>query len=388
MPERRWLILAVLFVARTCMGFQFQTVASTAPGLMAELHVGYATIGSLIGVYMLPGLLLAFPSGLLSRRFGDKPVAVAGLALMLAGGLLLAVAATPPELFAGRLVSGAGAVLFNLMMTKMATDWFAGREIVLAMGVLVSSWPAGIASGLQLQPLLAAASGWRAVMVLAAGLSGLSLLLILLGYRAPPRGDPKPGTAALPVLPPAAQLLPTIVAGVMWGNINLALVLYFSFAPPELVRLGLAPTAAAGWAGAAVWVIMLSPPLGGGLAQRSGHPDAVSAFSALVGAAALALLPAGITPLAMGLLFGVFMGPVVSAITALPSRVLSPSHRAGGLGVFMTLYYLAVTVGPGIGGVLREQWGTPAAALFLAAGLMLSLAPLQGLFILLARRLH
>ena len=31
MMHRRWLILAVLFVARTAMGFQYQTVASTAP---------------------------------------------------------------------------------------------------------------------------------------------------------------------------------------------------------------------------------------------------------------------------------------------------------------------------------------------------------------------
>jgi len=38
--QRRWLILAVLFVARTAMGFQYQTVASTAPLLLRELHMG------------------------------------------------------------------------------------------------------------------------------------------------------------------------------------------------------------------------------------------------------------------------------------------------------------------------------------------------------------
>jgi len=139
MIDRRWHILGVLFLARTAMGFQFQSVASTAPLLIAELHLGYAAIGTLIGLYMLPGILIAFPGGLLSRSFGDKAVCAAGLVLMIVGGLLLGSAPTPTWVFAGRLVSGTGAVLFNLVLTKMTTDWFAGREIVLAMGVVLAS---------------------------------------------------------------------------------------------------------------------------------------------------------------------------------------------------------------------------------------------------------
>jgi len=52
MIDRRWHILGVLFLARTAMGFQFQSVASTATLLIAELHLGYAAIGTLIGLYM------------------------------------------------------------------------------------------------------------------------------------------------------------------------------------------------------------------------------------------------------------------------------------------------------------------------------------------------
>ena len=54
--HRRWLILAVLFVARTAMGFRYQTVASTAPLLLRELHVGFAEIGTLIGLYHISGV--------------------------------------------------------------------------------------------------------------------------------------------------------------------------------------------------------------------------------------------------------------------------------------------------------------------------------------------
>jgi hypothetical protein len=70
---------------------------------------------------------------------------------MIGGGLLSCAGDTVLPLTAGRLISGAGAILFNLVLTKMATDWFAGREIVFAMGSLMSSWPFGIALGLIVQ---------------------------------------------------------------------------------------------------------------------------------------------------------------------------------------------------------------------------------------------
>src|SRR3712207_8004456 len=44
--------------------------------------LGYAEVGSLIGLYFLPGVALALPGGLLGRRFGDTRVVAFGLALM------------------------------------------------------------------------------------------------------------------------------------------------------------------------------------------------------------------------------------------------------------------------------------------------------------------
>src|SRR5690242_1018594 len=116
--ETRWRILVLLVVARLAMGYQFQTVASTAPFLAERLGLGYAEIGSLIGIFMLPGIVVSLPGGWLTARFGDRRICAAGLALMAAGGLLMAAAGGPELLFAGRVVCGAGGVLFNLVLTK------------------------------------------------------------------------------------------------------------------------------------------------------------------------------------------------------------------------------------------------------------------------------
>src|SRR5882757_4337436 len=112
MIDQRWLILVVLFVARSSFGYQFQSVASSAALIEAELHIGYAAIGTLIGLYTIPGALLSLPGGVLGARFGDRTVSVTGLVLMIGGGLLMCAGDTVLPLTAGRLISGAGSVLF------------------------------------------------------------------------------------------------------------------------------------------------------------------------------------------------------------------------------------------------------------------------------------
>src|SRR5437763_2971447 len=64
MPEmaNRWVALAVVFVTRSSMGVQFQAIASVAPLLVSDLGLSYTQIGWLIGIYMLPGTLLALRS--------------------------------------------------------------------------------------------------------------------------------------------------------------------------------------------------------------------------------------------------------------------------------------------------------------------------------------
>jgi predicted MFS family arabinose efflux permease len=117
--HRRWMILGVLFLARTVMGFQFQSIASTAPFLIERFGVGYTEIGTLIGLYMLPGVVFALPGGLLGRRFGDRRLCAAGLALMIVGAVVIGAGDRYAAVFIGRLLSGVGAVLFNLVLAKI-----------------------------------------------------------------------------------------------------------------------------------------------------------------------------------------------------------------------------------------------------------------------------
>jgi MFS family permease len=152
---RRWSILLILFLARTTMAFQFQAVAALAPLLMNSYGVGLADIGILVGVYLAPGIAIALPGGAIAARFGERRTVVAAMAGMVAGGVAMTLAPSWELQLVGRALAGAGGVVLNVVMAKMVTDWFAGREIATAMGIYVNSWPVGIAAALVILPALA-----------------------------------------------------------------------------------------------------------------------------------------------------------------------------------------------------------------------------------------
>src|SRR5438093_120630 len=135
----RWVALTIVFVTRLSMGYQFQSVASVGPLLVPELGLTWTQLGSLIGLYMLPGAFFALPGGMLGQRVGERRTVVGSLALMVVGGLVTAASHGFAVAAAGRLVSGVGAVLMNILLAKMVAEWFAGSEIVKAMVVMRTS---------------------------------------------------------------------------------------------------------------------------------------------------------------------------------------------------------------------------------------------------------
>ena len=80
--------LFALMAIRATGAFQLQSAAVAAPSLIAEQGLSYAEIGMLIGAFMIPGIFLTVPGGLLAKRIGDRPVLRVAMVLMLAGGLL------------------------------------------------------------------------------------------------------------------------------------------------------------------------------------------------------------------------------------------------------------------------------------------------------------
>jgi len=361
----RWWILAVLFLARTAMGFQFQAVAALSSSVIADFSIDYTQLGLLIGLYLLPGIVIAYPGGLLGQKFGDKRIAVFGIALMVAGGLLTATGEYPLVL-AGRLISGVGAVLLNVLVTKMIMDWFADREIGTALAVLVASWPIGIGIALIVLPWLAAHTSAAAGFACTAGVAAVVLVLVVALYRVPPAAiGPRPSNREKPSRLSLRELGLVSLAGSVWMLFNVGYILVVSYGPAFLVSNGWSQ-ANAGFATSLVaWALIITVPLGGMLIDRIGYATAVMVASFVVFGVSTMLVATAPSPALMAFI-GVVAGLPVGAMMVLPSEVLRPQNRATGMGVFYTWYYAGMALLTPAAGIVRDASGAPGAPLLFA----------------------
>jgi MFS-type transporter involved in bile tolerance (Atg22 family) len=89
----------------------------------------------------------------------------------------------------------------------------------------------------------------------------------------------------------------------------------------------------------------------------------------------MVLLPRGgavvLIIIALGLISGLPAGPIMS----LPARVLQPQNRAIGMGLFFTMFYACMMLGPAVAGACAKSTGSAAAAFDFGAVVLL-LCPL------------
>ena len=378
----RWGILAVLFTVRATMGFQFQSVAAVAPILTRDAGIGLADIGLLIGLYLAPGIAMALPGGAIGRRYGDKPTVLAGLVLMMLGGLLMAFWPSWSAQVCGRLIAGLGGVLLNVIMSKMVTDWFAGREIASAMAIFVNSWPVGIALALIVLPPAGTAYGVPAVYLISSAAVALGFITFAALYRSPPAAAESVQAGAVPT---GRALAAVVVAGLIWSLFNVAFAMIFGFGPAMLAERGWSVAAAGSAVSVVMWLTILSVPAGGFLADWTKRHIAFIVWGGVLFAAALVFATRTEATIASFVVLGIVCGLPAGAIMSLPARVLEPATRAVGMGIFFTVFYAGMFVAPAIAGWLAVRLGGASAAFDFGAVALLGASLLGWAFPVLAK---
>ena len=381
MAANRWGFLLLLSFIRVAMGIQYQSVAAAGPAIRDDLGLDYAGLGAITGSYMMLGAIFALPAGFAGARFGDRRMLIAGLTLMVAGGVGIGLApAFAPALFF-RLFAGIGAVILNIVISKMVMDRFEDATLGLAMGVLLGAWPLGIGLGSIFLPYLVEPLGWRGVMFFAAACCAAFLALTIAAVPEGPKRAPGPLRFGLSGRTTAA----VVAAGFVWLLGNAGYIILLGFAPAFYVEQGMSLAAAGAVVSLASFATIPVGPIGGWLGQRL-PPMALTALCMALTSAGIFILPGAAYPAITLFLIGAVLGLPSGLIVALPARVLRPEQRAVGMGIFYSIFYAGLGLLPPFAGWVRDVTGAPHAPFTVAAAVNVSTLVAIGAFLLLARR--
>lgn len=367
-----WLVLALFFFTRLGVALQFQSVASVAPTLAQDFKVEFAALGTLIGLYMLPGVALSIPGGVLMQRYGSRELAVAGLLLMSGGAALMAMSPSVMILFAGRIASGGGAVLLGLALPRMLGEWFAGSSLVTAMSILISSWPFGIAIGLVSIGPISDHAGWRIAVLTTLVLPVASFFIFAFFLRSRPH-DGGTFTRYAKIRLNKAEWLAACLSGAAYGLFNVAYVAIVSFGSDVLVSGGYSSSDANFIVSIVGWTLVVTLPIGGFITEKSERPVTCIVTALVLMMLASVAFTYLVWPVVFLLIVALSSGFLGGTIVALPVQALRVQSRSLGLGIFYTWYFGLMAVLPGVIGYSRDI-GQIVTAPILVAGILALLA--------------
>jgi predicted MFS family arabinose efflux permease len=363
----RWRILASAMLTFFAIGVTFFAVPPLIGVLRASFALSNLELGFLMGAIAAPAIVFSVPLGAALDRWPPRAAGLGGLAAMLVGSAAFALAPSYGWLLAGRLLFGAGALLMNLLLARMISVAFAGRELALAMGLFTGVYAGSMIVLFSVHTWLERAFGWRAEMGV---LTALVLAAIPLHAAVMPRRPPHAGSTAGPgkrfSLP-----APLVALGIAW-------MLYF--VPFSAIATFGPEWSGGGAAGLLItsvitWVALFGTPAAGALIDRTGRPTAwcIAGLGLLAGT--LGLMAAGaVAAVAAMAAIGVVASAVPPAFYSLPGKLVPPERVGLAFGFITALSNLGTVVGPAVAGAVRDAtpswsvlWGVLAAAAVVGA---------------------
>jgi MFS family permease len=242
----------------------FSALTPLLPHYTAAAGMSKAAAGILIAAYPAGTLIGSLPSGALVARFGDRSVAVLGLALMGVSTLAFGWTASAGLLDAARFVQGVG----GACTWTASLSWLATAAPESRRGELLGTALGAAVVGALFGPVVGAVANAVGTGAAFSAASVADVFLIVVAFTVPsPRPQqPQPLRAALPALRDrqvATGCWLMALAGIAFGMVDV-------LAPLRLSRLGVSGTMIAVTFLCAALVESGLSPLAGRLSDRLG----------------------------------------------------------------------------------------------------------------------
>lgn len=364
-----WGVALAIGLSRIAFGFQLQTIATLGPDLARAYGLDYAALGTLVGIYMAAGVVVALPAGFAARRFGDYPLAVLGFSLMVLGSVVASLGSVE-VIMAGRLMSGSGSVILTVLQGKIIADRFRGPNFTHVMGAIVGSFPIGLGLAQVVLPGFAAGFGVQMAFIVGAGVAALAFLLLLLCWTEAAAAPARSAT-----WPSRREIWLVAITGLIWTAYNAGYHNYLAFLPSLMAGRGHSQALTGAAMSLATWGNLPAILLGGIFATRFGGGKVfmVGTLATFVGVIGPAFAD---WPLLWTALFGTIGSLHGGLIIEMGTLSAKPQNRAVAMGIFYTTYYAGASVIPALCGQVADWVGDPIGALVCAALLSLLAIPL------------
>jgi MFS family permease len=329
----------------------YSALTPLLPHFEHTYHLSKGGVGALVAAYGLGVLLGSVPGGVIAARIGARGAVLAGLILVAAASVVVALAGDYGVLIAGRLAQGFG----SSMTWAGGLAWLAlstprerrGQTMGTAMGAAVF--------GALLGPVVGAVASVAGVRGTFAAIAGLEALLALAALRLAPS---KPERQPLRLIGAAVRdrdfllgLWLMTVPALIFGTLNV-------LAPLALDHDGLGAIAiGAVWVAAAAIETVVNPLLGR-VSDRLGpaRPARIALAASTVVALVLAATESAWLLVPLVLVAATTVGALYSPALTMLSHAADQVGLAQGLGfgVMNAAWAVGNAIGPAGGGGLAE----------------------------------
>lgn len=204
--RHRWKVLAAGVVANAAFSTAFSGIPMTAVLMRSGYRLDDAALGLVLGLMGLGIAVSELPWGLLTDKWGDRPVLLMGLGATAAALFTMALLAAPEPghvpglawLGAGLLLVGVFGGSVNGASGRAVMRWFADGERGLAMSIRQTAVPLGGGIGALLLPIVTLRFGFGVMYGLLGVLCLMAAALAAAWVREPPLASGATAQASAP----------------------------------------------------------------------------------------------------------------------------------------------------------------------------------------------
>lgn len=178
---RAWILL--LGLASGLSAFGMASIVPAIPALVSVLHADFGALQFVVSAYLL-GLGLAQPvQGVLSDRFGRRPVLLAGFAVFALASIAATFATSLAALVAARFVQALGVSVATVTSRAMVRDTHDAEQSAVTLAFITAVMGVAPIVGPVAGGAIVGLAGWRAIFVMHAAIALLLLAWMFFALR-------------------------------------------------------------------------------------------------------------------------------------------------------------------------------------------------------------